>query len=178
MSSFSQDISNIQLIASLFSEEDRGIPSNLQEKNGRVVIKNKGVDFHETFLKIKYFIREGQPFNTLFNETDTGFLSDSRNNKRIAKFLIDCCNILTEKIQYGAASLEECQEIMSSAANQFSSGSSPAHVAAAVGDLPLAHLLVIYGFSLDQENERGFTPRMMFEIIHGIECPDIEVSSM
>jgi len=158
--------------------DERAIPSNLQRRNGGVVIINNGVDYHSTFLKIKYFIKEGKPFNTHFDETDTDFLSDPRNNRRISKFLIECCNILTEKIEAGDATLEECQEIMSTAVNQFSSGSSPLHVAAAVGDLPLAHLLVIFGFSLDEENEKGFTPRMMFERIHGIDCPDIEMVSI
>ena len=157
---------------------EKKIPSNLKRnKDGRVSIINSYLDL-ETLLKIKDNLRLGLPFNTRFEKEDIEFLTNPRNNSKIAQTLVYCCNILTKKIEAGDATLEECQEIMSAAANQFSSGSSPLHVAAAVGDLQLAHLLVIFGFSLDEENEKGFTPTMMFERIHGIDCSDIEMFSI
>jgi hypothetical protein len=157
----------------LFEPDEKKIPSNLKRnKNGGVSIINSYMDL-VTLFKIKDNLRLRLNFNTRFEREDFEFLKNPRNNLKISQTLVDCCNILTNKIEASEATLEECQEIMSSAANQFSSGSSPLHVAAAVGDLPLAHLLVIFGFSLDEENEKGFTPRMMFERIHEIKLFDI-----
>jgi hypothetical protein len=180
MSAFDEDI-GIKLIAvsSCESEEEMKIPSNLKRnKKGGFSIINSYMPIYGTLFTIKDNINLGLSFSARFEEEDTEFLNNPRNNSKIAQTLVECCNILSQKIEDETATLKECQEIMSFAANQFSSGSSPAHVAAAVGDLPLAHLLVIFGFSLDDKNEKGFTPRMMFKRIHGIDCPDIEMVSI
>ncbi len=177
MSAFNDDYDlekKLITISSFECEEEMKIPSNLKRnKKGGVSIINSYMDIDGTPFKIKDNIKLGLPFNTRFEEEDTEFLKNPKNNSKIAQTLVECCNILSQKIEDCTATLKECQEIMSSAANQFSSGSSPAHVAAAVGDLPLAYLLIIFGFSLDDKNEKGFTPRIMFERIHGIDCSDI-----
>ena len=168
MSAFDEDLDED------FGEEEMKIPSNLKRnKKGGFSIINRYMPIDGPLFTTKDNVRLELPFTTRLEEEDKEYFKNPKNNPNIAQMLIECCNILSQKIEDGTATLEKCQEIMSSAANQFSSGSSPAHVAAAVGDLPLAYLLVIFGFSLDDKNEKGFTPRMMFERIHGIVLSDI-----
>jgi hypothetical protein len=168
-------LAQIQMVMGFDGREDKR-NLNLVRKNGRHVIVNESLDLHETFLKINASIKREQLFNTHFNESDIVFLSDPKNNKRIAKFLMNLCHNLNKQIDIGMT-LEKCYEIMSPAKYLFASGSSPLHVAAAVGDEELAYFLVKFGFCLDQKNQKGFTPRKMFHEIHDIDCRDIELAA-
>jgi hypothetical protein len=141
---------------------------DFQRKNGILVMVDDELDGYRTFRKINRSIDEEQPFNQNFDETDEDFISDTGNNRKIARFLAILCHNLIKKITVGMVTLEKCKEIMEPAKDLFSSGSSPAHVAAAVGDSKLASLLIILGFDLNKKNLRGYTAVDMFERIHQI----------